>query len=110
MCGETRVFHPRDEWTRRRHAWYSSLRLIGLGMRVHVIGGLIMYNILGAEGRIILSAQKGFVSWRGKVESSILRVIGIIARIGKLADRLSLLEELSRVIVIPINRKLLKCG
>ena len=29
-----RVFHPEDDWTRRRHAWYSSPRLIGPGVSV----------------------------------------------------------------------------
>ena len=48
MCGVTRVFHPRDDWIRRRHAWYFNLRMIGPGMSVHVIGGLITYEILGA--------------------------------------------------------------
>lgn len=55
---DTRVFHPRDDWTRCRHALYSSPGLIGLGMSIVFISGLISYDILEAERRIILSAQR----------------------------------------------------
>ena len=34
MCRDARVFHPRDERTRRRHVWYSSPRMIGSGVSV----------------------------------------------------------------------------
>ena len=48
MHRDARVFHLKDERTRRRHAWYSSLRLIGPGVSVG-FGKNIFVSTFGYE-------------------------------------------------------------
>ena len=42
MCRDTRVFHHRDERTRRGHAWDFNPRLIGPGVSVRLCEGIVI--------------------------------------------------------------------